>query len=95
VLDVGPVTILVTELRCVAGNLPGVYEASGVDVGQYLMAVLKTASNFQYFADLTSTVVRVDTRGPGQSDIRTLPWKRIPRPIYPLEQRADWRALGT
>jgi microcystin degradation protein MlrC len=95
VLDVGPVTILVTELRGVAGNLPGVYEASGVDVGQYHMAVLKTASNFQYFADLTSTVVRVDTRGPGQSDIRTLPWKRIPRPIYPLEQRADWRALGT
>ena len=33
------------------------------------MAVLKTASNFQYFAPITSRVIRVDTRGPGQSDM--------------------------
>jgi microcystin degradation protein MlrC len=71
--------------------VPGVYEASGVDLGQYKMAVLKTASNFQYFADVTSQVIRVDTRGPGQSDVFTLPWKRIPRPIYPLDPVAGWR----
>ncbi len=91
VFDVGPVTLLITELRGVAGNVPGVYEASGVDLAQYKMAVLKTASNFQYFADLTSQVIRVDTRGPGQSDVFTLPWTRIPRPIYPLEPVTDWR----
>ena len=92
VLDVGPVTLLVTELRGVAGNLPGVYEASGVDLGKYKTAVLKTASNFQYFAPLTSQVIRVNTRGPGQSDVFTLPWKRLPRPIYPLDPVTDWRA---
>ncbi len=91
VFDVGPITLLITELRGVAGNVPGVYEASGVDLSQYKIAVLKTASNFQYFADVTSQVIRVDTRGPGQSDVFTLPWKRIPRPIYPLDPVADWR----
>jgi microcystin degradation protein MlrC len=92
VLEVGPVTLLVTELRGVAGNLPGVYEASGVDPRDYKIAVLKTASNFQYFAPLTSQVIRADTRGPGQSDLFTLPWRRTPRPIYPLDPVGDWRA---
>ncbi|WP_449257480.1 M81 family metallopeptidase [Bosea sp. (in: a-proteobacteria)] len=92
VFDVGPVTLLISELRGVAGNVPGVYEAFGIDLSAYKMAVLKTASNFQYFAPISSEVVRADTRGPGQSDVFTLPWRRIPRPVYPLEQIADWRA---
>jgi microcystin degradation protein MlrC len=92
VFDVGPVTLLISELRGVAGNVPGVYEAFGIDLGDYKMAVLKTASNFQYFAPITSQVIRADTRGPGQSDVFTLPWQRIPRPVYPLETISDWRA---
>jgi len=91
IFEVGPVTLLITELRNVAGNVPSVYEAMGVDPTKYKMAVLKTASNFQYFAPISSEVIRADTRGPGQSDVFSLPWKRIPRPIYPLEPVTDWR----
>ena len=89
--DVGPVTLLITELRGGAGNFPGLYSGMGVDPTDYKMAVLKTASNFQFFKEITSEVIRVDTKGPGQSDVYTLPWKRLPRPIYPLEKIADWR----
>jgi len=92
VFDVGPVTMLISEFRGVAGNLPDVYRAFGVEPQDYKMAVLKTASNFQYFASITSQVIRVDTRGPGQSDVFGLPWKRIPRPVYPLEPITDWRS---
>jgi microcystin degradation protein MlrC len=91
IFEVGPVTLMITELRGVAGNVPGIYEALGIDPTKYKMAVLKTASNFQFFAPITSEVIRVDTRGPGQSDVYSLPWKRIPRPIYPLEPIDDWR----
>lgn len=91
VFDVGPVTLLISELRGVAGNVPDVYRAFGIEPRDYKMAVLKTASNFQYFASMTSQVIRVDTRGPGQSDVFGLPWKRIPRPVYPLDPIADWR----
>jgi len=91
VFDVGPATLLVSELRGVAGNLPDAYRAFGVEPRDYKMAVLKTASNFQYFAPISSRVIRVDTRGPGQSDIAGLPWRRIPRPIYPLDDIEDWR----
>jgi microcystin degradation protein MlrC len=91
VFEVGPVTLLVSELRGVAGNVPGVYRAFGVEPRDYKMAVLKTASNFQYFAPITSRLIRVNTTGPGQSDIVGLPWKRVPRPIYPLDDIASWR----
>ena len=95
VFDVGPVTLLVSELRGVAGNLPEVYQAFGVEPTDYKIAVLKTASNFQHFAPISSQVIRVDTIGPGQSDVLRLPWKRIPRPMYPLDPIDDWRGRGT
>jgi microcystin degradation protein MlrC len=91
VLDVGPVTLLVSEHRGMAGNHPGIYRAFGVEPADYRMAVLKTASNFQYFAPITSLVIRVDTPGPTQSDLAGLPWSRVPRPIYPLDQMERWR----
>lgn len=91
IFDVGPVTILLTELRGAGGNLPEVYEALGVNPADYKMAVMKTATAFHHFDPYRSEVIRVDTRGPAQSDIMGLPWKRIPRPIYPLDPVADWR----
>ena len=91
VFDAGNVTLLISELRGVAGNVPDVYRAFGVEPRDYKMAVLKTASNFQYFAPISSQVIRVDTAGPGQSDVFTLPWRRLPRPIYPLEPIGDRR----
>ncbi len=89
VFEVGPVTILLSELRGVGGNLPDVYRPFGVEPRDYKMAVLKTASNFQFFAPITSEVIRADTRGPGQSDVYGLPWSRLPRPIHPLDPITD------
>ena len=89
VFDVRRACVMITERRGIAGNVPAVYQALGIELIDYKMAVLKTASNFQYFAPVASRIIRVDTRGPSQSDLFTLPWARIPRPIYPLEPAAD------
>ena len=91
IFDAGPVTLLISELRGLAGNAPDVYRAFGIEPAAAKMAVLKTASNFQYFAPITSRMIRVDTTGPGQSDMMTLPWSRLPRPVYPLDPLDDWR----
>ena len=91
VFEVGPVTLFVTERSGAAGNVPDVYRAFGIEPAEYQMAVLKTASNFQFFAPISSQVIRVDTPGPGQSDVKTLPWRRVPRPIWPMEEVASWR----
>ncbi len=92
IFETGPVTMLITELRGVAGNLPDAWRAFGVEPTEHKIAVLKTASNFQYFAPIASEIVRADTPGPGQSDVFSLPWRRLPRPIHPLDAVTDWRA---
>lgn len=89
VFEAGSAIVLASELRGMGGNLPDIYRAFGIEPREHKMAVLKTASNFQYFASITSRIIRVDTRGPGQSDVFTLPWTRTPRPIYPLESFSD------
>src|ERR1019366_8890553 len=61
VFEVGPVTMLITERTGAAGNVPDVYRAFGIEPADYKMAVLKTASNFQFFAPISSRVIRVDT----------------------------------
>ena len=93
IFDVGPATLLVSERTGAAGNVPDVYRAFGIEPAEFQMAVLKTASNFQFFRSITSEVIRVDTPGPGQSDVVGLPWRRVPRPIYPLDPIGSWRSM--
>ncbi len=92
ILDTGPVTLMISERRGMAGNHPEIYRAFGIEPAEYRMAVVKTASNFQWFAPIASRVIRVATPGPTQSDIAGLPWTRQPRPVYPLDAIDDWRA---
>jgi len=89
--EAGPITILVSEQAGIGGNHPQVWRAFGIEPADAKMVVVKTASNFQYYASMTSRVIRVDTTGPTQSDITTLHWERIPRPIYPLDEPTTWR----
>ena len=91
VLDVPCGTVVITEHHGVGGVHPDMYRHLGIDPTTYKMAVLKTASNFQYFADISPETIRLNTPGPTQSDIADLPWQRIPRPIFPLDQMEDWR----
>lgn len=90
--DVGPATVLVTEFAGAAGIHPDAYRHVGVEPGDHRMIVMKTASNFQYMAPLTTQFVRVATPGPTQSDIASLPWERTPRPTFPLDPTIrSWR----
>jgi microcystin degradation protein MlrC len=88
--EVGPVTLLVTEYAGVAGIHPAVYHHVGVEPADFQMIVMKTASNFQYMAPLTTAMIRAATPGPTQSDIAALPWQRIPRPCFPMESITTW-----
>jgi microcystin degradation protein MlrC len=92
IVEIGEVTVLVTEYPGVGGIHPGVYRNLGVEPSDYKMIVMKTASNFQYMNDITTTFVRVATPGPTQSDVTSLPWSRIPRPMFPLDPLERWRS---
>lgn len=85
VVDTGNVTVAITQFPGVGGVHPDMYHGIGIDPASYKMVVVKTASNFQWFSDISSEVIRADTPGPTQSEISELPWQRIPRPVFPLD----------
>jgi microcystin degradation protein MlrC len=85
VLTFGSIQIVVSETAGVGGNHPATYEHFGIDPSGAKMIVLKTASNFQYYADWASQIIRVDTQGATMSDISGFNWQQLPRPIYPLD----------
>jgi microcystin degradation protein MlrC len=91
-LEVGSIKIVVSEYIGIGGNHPIVYERFGIEPSRAKMAVLKTASNFQYFSSVTSQIIRVDTPGPTMSHLERFRWQHLPRPIYPLDDLQEWKA---
>lgn len=90
-LQVGSISIALLDHRSFAINHPVLYTHLGLDMADARMVVVKTASNFQFFARWRKGLIRVDTPGTTQSNLKAFTWKRVPRPIYPLDPLADWR----
>ena len=85
-LAAGSVRIVVSETEGIGGNHPIVYRHFGIEPADAKMVVLKTASNFQYYADMSSELIRADTAGATMSDLAKFEWKHLPRPIYPFDR---------
>jgi microcystin degradation protein MlrC len=83
---VGAIKIVVSEHEGIGGNHPIVYRHFGIEPASAKMVVMKTASNFQYYADISSSIIRVDTPGPTMSHLEQFDWQYVPRPIYPLDE---------
>jgi microcystin degradation protein MlrC len=91
-LEIDNVRLIVSENVGIAGNHPIVYRSMGIEPADAKIAVVKTASNFQYFAEMTSLVVRADSFGHTMSQLEEFEWKHLPRPIYPLDKLPTWKA---
>jgi len=89
-LQVGPIQLVVLARRTFAINHPVLYTHLGMDVESAKMVVLKTASNFQFFERWRKSMIRVDSPGVTQSNLRAFDWKHVPRPIYPLDEMNNW-----
>ncbi len=89
-LRIGSIQIVVSETEGIGGNHPAVYRHFGIEPGTAKMIVLKTASNFQYFADLASEIIRVNTAGMTMSNLAEFDWQQLPRPIYPLDPETSF-----
>jgi microcystin degradation protein MlrC len=92
VIAVGAVRLVLLEERSFAINHPVLYEHHGIDVARAKAVVVKTASNFQFFAAWRKQLIRVDSPGATQSDLVALPWKKLRRPIWPFDESMEWQA---
>lgn len=91
-LEAGSIKIVVSEKQGIGGNHPIVYRHFGLEPAGAKMVVLKTASNWQYYQEMTSEVIRVDTPGMTMSQLEAFEWVHLPRPIWPLDALPEWRA---
>jgi microcystin degradation protein MlrC len=91
-LQIGNVLVGVSRYRTRSVLTPHFWSHFGIDATDrdaIQTVVVKTASNFQYFAPWTEDLVRVDTPGQTQSRVTDFDWVRLPRPAFPLDEEAS------
>jgi len=91
-LQADSIGIVVSEERGIGGNHPVVYRHFGVEPAEAKMLVVKTASNWQFYKEMTSEVIRVNTAGGTMSSLQDFNWTLLPHPIYPLDDLPEWVA---
>lgn len=91
-IDLGGVSIVVGSNRHQASD-PGYFEMLGVDLARVRALVVKSRGHFraafdEFFPD--ERILEVDVPGLTTPVLARVPWKRIPRPIYPLDLDTVW-----
>ena len=84
-LVIGNVDILVASVRSQTLDAE-VFLLHGIDVTRYRIVALKSTQHFRAgFSHLAGTIIRCDPPGITTSNMAQLPYRRIRRPIWPLD----------
>ena len=89
VIEVGPLSIVVSE-EAASGIGTEVFRSQGLAPEQQKIVVVKSANSFrsEYGAFMVKAIM-VDTPGLSSSNLRSLPYRRVSRPIHPLDEIED------
>jgi microcystin degradation protein MlrC len=89
-LQAGNVYIVVS--KGVGGiNHADVYRSFGLEPAEAKMIVVKMIGHFESFRPIMKELIFADCPG-WSGDLRKQIWTRIPRPTYPFDELAEWRA---
>jgi microcystin degradation protein MlrC len=81
----GGLTILLTSLKTPPFDL-GQWRSQGVDPAGLSVIVVKAAvAHRRVYDPIAARMIWVDTPGPCSGNLRSLPFRKIRRPIYPLD----------
>jgi microcystin degradation protein MlrC len=85
VLEVGAIRILLAERSTMTVD-PELYRSHGIEPLDTKIVAVKSPNGFRAaYEPIAKGVFIVDTPGVSTADLRTLPYTRVPRPIYPLD----------
>ena len=88
VLEVGQVQILVAERSAMTVD-PELFRSHGINPEYCQIAVVKSPNGFRAaYEPIAKAIFMVDTPGASTANLRTLPFQRVQRPIYPLDEDA-------
>ena len=64
------------------------FRSHGIDPAQMKIVVVKSPAGFRAaYGPIAKDMMVVDTPGVSTANLNTLPWRRVQRPIYPLDTR--------
>ncbi len=85
VLAIGSIRILVRSLPSMEWDT-GMYLSQGLDPAVAALCFVKSPSHFRAsFGPLAARILLADTPGPTRADVRALPYARVTRPLWPLD----------
>jgi microcystin degradation protein MlrC len=92
-LQVGGVTVVVISHRVQCAD-PVFFEMVGLDIGRARSVVVKSRGHFrggfdEFFGP--DQIIEVDLPGLTSPMLSRFNWKRLPRPVIPLDDNVEWR----
>ncbi|MFN7925772.1 MAG: M81 family metallopeptidase [Bryobacteraceae bacterium] len=92
VLEHGNTTILVGSQSAMTVD-PALFRDHGIEPLHQKIVVVKSPNGFRAcYEPIAKAIFVVDTPGVSTANLKTLPWKRIERPIYPLDAETRYPA---
>ena len=91
VLQVGHIYLVVME-RAVRQWDPELYRSVGLEPRDAQIVVVKSPAAFRAaYGPIAAEIVLLDATGVCSPHLRSLPFKRVRRPLYPLDEFDEWR----
>ena len=93
-LDLGGVKVVVVSVRQQAKDT-AMFECFGIDLDRVRSLVVKSRGHFRAAFDLAFSddrIVEVDVPGLTTPILTRVPYRNVPRPIYPLDADMEWSA---
>lgn len=92
VVQVGGIQVVVTTNRHQALD-PMFFETFGIDISKLRSLVVKSRGHFragfdEFYPD--DRIIEVDVPGLTTPVLKNVPWRQVPRPIYPLDPEMTW-----
>lgn len=73
---------------------PAIYRAANLDPLSACVVVVKSATNFRWtYREIAAGWIYVDTPGAATPNLQSLPYRRIPRPLWPWDQGVGGNAV--
>jgi len=86
VLQVGAVTVLVSKLPAINID-PQLFRSQGIEPRDRKIVVVKSATAFRAeYKPFAAKIIMVDTPGVSTPNIRSIPFRHVSRPVYPLDE---------
>ncbi|MCL4187147.1 MAG: M81 family metallopeptidase [Rhodobacteraceae bacterium] len=92
-VEMGPTAVIaIGSLRLMLRSLPAMewdpamYRANGIEPAEAALVFVKSPGHFRAtFGPLAARILMADTPGATRADIRGLPYRRVTRPLHPLD----------